>query len=87
MQQCIAKSLRNDLLSRIVSCAALVSMTAEQLATSELRDHRKQTIGDNLEERRTDWAEEHRSEIQRDIGIEEGNVWIYDAGEISDAGD
>ncbi|RYG97611.1 hypothetical protein EON65_52590 [archaeon] len=59
-------------------CSQLVTLTAAELASTELKAQRDLLTTQDLESRRLDWLEEHKAEIQLDIGVDPANQWQYD---------
>ena len=62
-------------------------MSATELANEEVRDIRNKLNHEEVDGRRLDWVEEHREEIQLDIGLDPTNVWIYEKDDDDSEGD
>lgn len=56
-------------------------MTSAQLASKEVKEARAKMLDQDLDGRRTNWLDEHKAEIQKDLGIDPNNDWDYDHGE------
>jgi hypothetical protein len=78
------ENLRRSILAGIVDSDRLVRMSADELATADLKEERQQVKQDDSEGRRLDWVEEHLLEIKEDIGLDPDNVWEYDKESESD---
>ena len=53
-------------------------MTSNELATNKTIEARKTIIKNDLDERRTDWYDEHRLEILESNDIDPNNTWNYE---------
>ncbi len=57
-------------------------MSSAELASQEQKVAREALNLENIDERRLDWLEEHKEELQLDIGIDPKNTpWNYDGGD------
>jgi hypothetical protein len=61
-----------------------VQLSTSELATAELRQARQRIEQDDTDGRRLDWLDAHLAEIQKDIGLDPNNVWIFEKEELSD---
>ena len=78
------ENLRSNLLSHTLSPHHLIHMTPNELATNEMQLLREKIGNDDKEERRLDWVEAHKEEIQADNGLDPNNVWEYEKEVESD---
>lgn len=53
-------------------------MTPAELAVEEVRVAREKAAHADVEARRLDWLDEHKVEIQKDLGIDPSLTWEYD---------
>ena len=78
------ENLRTNLFSHTLSPHYLIRMTPNELATNEMQLLREKIGNDDKEERRLDWVEAHKEEIQADNGLDPNNVWEYEKEVESD---
>lgn len=80
------KSLRTDLTNGSLHPSLLVTLSAADLATDELRQARQQESNLDKESRRSDWIEENKQAIREAIGCVRApeDEWVYSDGDESD---
>ncbi len=61
-----------------VSAKDLVQMTPAELASKEVKLARSKGLQEDANARRLDWLEEHKAEIQKDLGIDPYNTWEFE---------
>ena len=59
----------------------LVQLSPNELATAESTAIRQKITADAIDERQTNWYEEHRLEFLESNGIDPNNTWTFDADE------
>jgi hypothetical protein len=64
-----------------ISSSDLVSLSAADLASHEQKLAREKLQAEEIEGRRSDWLQEHKQDVQADIGIDPTNTWDFDNGE------
>ena len=69
-----------------ITSAHLVNLSAEELASQEVVERRKTAQQEDSDERRLDWLDEHRGQIQKEIGIAQ-TEFIYEELSLSDNDD
>ena len=62
-------------------------MTSDELASQEVLAKRLKEQREEDESRRLDWADEHKAEIQRELGIDPDNDWDFEEIVVSDNDD
>ena len=65
----------------------LITLSAEELATTDARKAREAIASRDWEERQSDWLDSHLVEIKKDIGVDPNDVWIYEQEPPSDNDD
>lgn len=80
------KPLLDSFFGNGVSPSQLVNLSAEELANQEVVERRKTAQQEDSDERRLDWLDEHRSQIQKEIGIAP-TEFVYEELSLSDNDD
>jgi hypothetical protein len=60
-----------------------VNLSSEDLAKDELRKERQEIAALDAESRRSDWLDDNKEVIHKDIGLDPNNTWEYSDGEES----
>ena len=65
----VLQPLLDSYLGNGILPSQLVNLSAEELANEDLVERRKTAQQEDNDERRLDWLDEHRDQIQKEIGI------------------
>jgi len=72
------EALRRNIESKAITPEQLLTMTPAQLASQEVKEARAKMLDEDLDGRRMHWLDDHKAEIQKDLGIDPSNNWNYD---------